>query len=252
MRTNGCSIVTGAGRGIGRTIALRMAEDMSVVLVGKTASSIDAVGDEALGKGANVCRVVGDVRDQATAKRAAMFADSDGPPLHLICNAGVSWSGESHTFDLARWQETFDVNVYAAMHFVQACLPAMLREKRGTIVLMSSMAGLRGYTHIAAYAASKHALVGLAKSLAKEYGKHGIVTVAVCPGFVESDMTARSIKSTAARRNIDEAAARTIIECVNPQRRIIPAEEVAEMVAFVCSGKVPALSGSVIELSGGE
>lgn len=252
MKTKGCCIITGAGRGIGRAIALRMASDMSVVLVGKTTSSIEAVGNEAFGNGGNVCPIVGDVTDPQVAKRAALHAASDGPPMHLICNAGVSWSGETHLFDFARWKETFDVNVNGALHFIQACLPSMLREKRGTIVLMSSMAGIRGYSHIAAYTASKHALVGMAKALAKEYGKHGIVTVAVCPGFVESDMTTRSIKSLARRRNITEEVARTVIERVNPQCRIIPAEEVAEMVAFVCSGKVPSLSGSVIEMSGGE
>ena len=128
----------------------------------------------------------------------------------------------------------------------------MLQARHGVICLISSISGVKGYAYTAAYTASKHALVGLAKSLAQEYGRQGIVIVPICPGFVASEMTTRTIRGVMKRHGLSEEAAEQRVVRANPQRRIIPAEEVAEMVAFVCSGKVPSLSGNPLLLSGGE
>ena len=128
----------------------------------------------------------------------------------------------------------------------------MVKQKSGAICIMSSIAGLKGIKYSAAYSSSKHALIGLAKSLAQEYGKYGIVTVPVCPGFVESDMTTRTIRGLMERNKISEEEARARVAKTNPQKRIIPAEEVAEIISFICSNKAPSLSGNPLILSGGE
>jgi NAD(P)-dependent dehydrogenase (short-subunit alcohol dehydrogenase family) len=116
---------------------------------------------------------------------------------------------------------------------------------------MSSLSGLIGSKLNTAYVASKHALVGLAKALAQDHGKDGIVTVALCPGYVETEMTERSIRKRMEMYGLSREDALAKIVRTNPQQRIIPAEEVAEMVAFICSGKVPSLSGAAIALTGG-
>ncbi|HTM68838.1 MAG TPA: SDR family oxidoreductase [Candidatus Binatia bacterium] len=247
------TIVTGGGRGIGRAVALRMAAEGPVVIVGRTAADLASAAEAIAAAGGDVAVVQGDVRDPGTAAAAVEAARSRGWTVRaLVCNAGIGRSGPTATFPMDLWREIFAVNVEGAMQFVQACLPSMVEQGGGTIVLMASIAGLNGYAYTAAYAASKHALVGLARSLAQEYGKAGIVAVPVCPGFVESEMTERTVRGVMERRGVTEAEARERVARANPQRRILPPEEVAEAVAFVCSGKAPSLGGNPLVLSGGE
>ena len=253
MERTAVTIVTGAGRGIGRAIALRMAKQTTVMVVGRTSEDLLSVRDEIIARGGSANYMAGDVADPETARRTIDFIVGGSSVVrNLVCSAGIAKSGATESFDTDLWKEILDVNVNGSFHFVKACLPHMLQEKRGAICLISSTAGLYGYSHTAAYCASKHALVGMAKSLAVEHGKNGIVSVAICPGFVESEMTTRSIRSLAARRGFTEAEARERIARVNPQRRIMPPEEVAETVAFICSGKASSLSGNPLVLSGGE
>jgi NAD(P)-dependent dehydrogenase (short-subunit alcohol dehydrogenase family) len=249
----GVSIITGGGRGIGRSITLRLARESAVIPVGRNQADLMATCETVIAAGGEAIPSVGDVADPTTAERAVQLAREKGWAIrNLICNAGMGQSGPTHTFDSTTWTRIFDVNVHGSFYFVRACLPAMLDQGKGVIVLMSSTAGVKGYKYIAAYTASKHALVGLARSLAQEYGKRGIVTVPVCPGFVESPMTRKMIQGLAHHRGISVAEAEARIAEVNPQRRILPAEEVAEMVATVCSGVAPSLSGHPLILSGGE
>lgn len=247
------TIVTGGGRGIGRAVSFRMAKEGPVVLVGRTEADLASAAAEIARAGGSAAAVAGDVRDPATAAAAVRAASERGwTAKNLVCNAGIGKSGPTGTFSMDLWREIFAVNVEGAMHFIQACLPPMLEAGGGSICLMSSVAGLKGYAYTAAYCASKHALVGLARSLAQEYGKHGIVVVPVCPGFVEGEMTDRTIRGVMERRGITEEAARERVAKANPQHRILRPEEVAEAVAFACGGAAPALSGSPLTLSGGE
>jgi 3-hydroxybutyrate dehydrogenase len=246
------SIVTGGGRGIGRAIARRLAREGPVVIVGRTRGDLDSIRDQIVAQGGRAEPCEGDVADPATAIRARDAALARGWVVHnLICNAGIGKSGPTATFDPALWRTIFDVNVHGSFHFIQACLPAMIERQAGAIVLMSSVAGVRGLAFDAAYTATKHALVGLARALALEVGKRGIVVVPVCPGFVESEMTRRAIAGLMERHGISEPEAEAKVAATNPQKRIIPAEEVAEAVALVCSGLVPALGGSPLILGGG-
>ncbi|MEY4744601.1 MAG: hypothetical protein RL272_546 [Candidatus Parcubacteria bacterium] len=247
------AIVTGGGRGIGRAISLRMAKEGPVIIVGRTGADLAATAREIEAAGGTAASVAGDVRDPATAAAAVRTALSRGWKVRsLVCNAGIGTSGPTAEFAMDTWRDIFAVNVEGAMHFVQSCLPSMLDAGGGTICLMSSIAGLKGYAYAAAYCASKHALVGLARSLAREYGSRGIAAVPICPGFVEGDMTDRTVRGVMARRGVSEDEARARVAKASPQRRILPPEEVAEAVAFACAGAVPSLSGNPLTLSGGE
>ncbi len=246
------SVITGGGRGIGRAVALRMALETAVIVVGRIEADLLSACAEIAAAGGQAVHVVGDVRDRETAQRAVALARAKGWTVrNLVCNAGIGKSGPFETFDPTLWQEILDVNLNGAFHFCQACLPEMLADG-GTICLMSSIAGLKGYAHDAAYDASKHALVGLARSLAQEFGKRGISVVPICPGFVEGHMTERTVRGVMTRRGMTHEEATARVAHANPQRRIIPEAEIAEAVAFVCSGKVPSLSGNPLVLSGGE
>lgn len=249
----GVSIITGGGRGIGRAITLRLARDSAVIPVGRTEADLEATCEAVRAAGGKAIPCTGDVADPATAERAVRLACDNGWAIrNLVCNAGIGKSGPTHSFEPATWARIFDVNVHGSFFFVRACLPFMLKKGKGVIVLMSSTAGIKGYKYIAAYTASKHALVGFARSLAHEYGKRGIVAAPVCPGFVESPMTRKMIQGLADHQGISAAEAEERIAAVNPQHRIIPAEEVAELVAVVCAGLVPSVSGHPLILSGGE
>ena len=247
------SLVTGGGRGIGRAIAVRLARETPVLVVGRAQAALETVCGAITQVGGTAAFCSGDVSDPATAERAVHLVRERGWVVrNLICNAGIGGGGRTETFDPEKWRTVFAVNVHGSFYFVQACLPGMLEQRRGTICLMSSILGVKGHKYQAAYTASKHALVGLARALAQEYGKRGVVCVPLCPGFVESDMTRRTIHGLVEHQHLSEAEAEKRVADTNPQKRIIPAEEVAEAVALVCAGDVPALSGHPLILSGGE
>lgn len=250
------SIITGGGKGIGRSIALKLAETTHVIVVGRTLDSIESVCEKInSSEYLHSARfILGDVTNQEIAASAVRLAKSSNWEIqNLVISAGIGGGGYSIAeFDEMRWQEVIDVNLNGAFYFIKACLPQMIKNKGGNICLLSSIAGVRGYAYQSAYTASKHAMVGLAKSVALEYGKYGIVAVPICPGFVDTEMTTRTVAGLMKRRGITEKEARECVARVSPQRRIMPPEEVAEMVAFICSGKVPSLNGNPVILSGGE
>ncbi len=247
------TIVTGGGRGIGRAIAERMAADTPVLVIGRTEADLVSLCDIVVKSGGIADYLVGDVSDPATADAAvAQLSNGGMSVLNLVCNPGIGTSGAAHTMDKQAWKDMFAVNVNGAMWFIQACLPAMIERKNGSICVISSIAGVKGFKYQTAYCATKHALVGMARAIALETAKHNIRVVPICPSFVESDMTDRTIAGLVKHRSITPEAARKIVEDTNPQKRIIPASEVADLVALVCAGRIPSLNGQPLMMAGGE
>ena len=245
---NSVTIVTGGGRGIGRTIALRMAEETTVVIVGRTRSDLVTTRAEIALKNAWAGYLIGDVADPAiTAKSGNIFTAFK--VRNLICNAGIGIGGPTETYSTADWKRMFDVNVHGAFYFIQAFLPKMIENGGGTICLISSTAGLSGLKRGMAYSATKHALVGMVKSLSLEHAKHGIRCVAICPNFVEGGMTDRTIKNIAKYHKISEDEARQIIISSTPEKRLISQEEVAEVIATICGGS-PIPKNNVVVING--
>lgn len=247
------TVITGGGRGIGEAIAKRMAQDTAVLIVGRTEATLARVCEEIGAAGGTAFYVVGDISKPETAELCLKKVEEEKLAVaNLVLNAGMGKSGALTTFDRALWREIFAVNVDGAFFFLQTFLPKMVERKAGSVCIISSISGVKGFKYDAAYVASKHALVGLARSVALEYAKHGISCYPICPSFVESEMTDRSIAGVAKHREISLEEARKVIEATSPQKRIIPASEVAEMVAFLSSGKAPALNGHPVMMTGGE
>lgn len=246
------TIITGGGRGIGRALSIAMAKQAAVLVVGRTEADLVKTCALIAGAGGAAAYVVGDVANPLTAMRAMEGVKERGwIPRNIICNAGIGKSTSAIDLPLQQWQQVFDTNTTGAFLFAQAALPYLVEQQAGTICFVASIAGVKGYAYEAAYTASKHAMVGLAKSLAAEYGKHNISVVPICPSFVEGDMTERTIAGVSQRKNISRKEAREIVARTSSQRRIIPEEEVARVAEFICSGNVPSLSGSPIILNGG-
>lgn len=240
MDKNIVSIVTGGGRGIGRAIALRLARETPVMLVGRTASHLRAVCAEIRAAGGIADHLTGDVGRPSTARACVERVHKSGRCVrHLVCNAGIGKGGNTDSFDPALFAEMMRVNVNGAFNFVPPCLPDMLAAQDGTICFIGSVLSVRGHKREAGYAAGKHALAGLSRSLHDEYARKGLRVTAVCPGFVDSEMTQRVIDGLVRHRNISETDARAIVARSNKSNRILSNTEVADMVAAVCTGKHP-------------
>jgi len=251
MPNQSVTIVTGGGRGIGRAIALRMSALTSVIVVGRTESDLQSVCAEIEAGGGQAAYCVGDVSDPATAQATIDLAALKGWTIrNLVCNAGIGKGGALHTIAPAVWDEMFAVNVRGTYLFARACLPPMIEQKGGSIAIISSTVGLKGQKYDAAYSATKFALVGLAQSLAAEVKKHNIVVVPLCPGFVETEMTRRTVAGLVKHRGMSEAEAEALLAKTNLQGRILLPEELAEAVAFCATTTDAKVSGAAMELIG--
>ncbi len=249
MNNTNCAIITGGGRGLGRAIAVRIARERPVIIIGRTESALLETKHSIEATGGTAVIVRGDINDPYTITAClGVLKDRDWNPDILVCNAGIGKSGATHEQSPGTWQAIIDTNLSSVHSWTSALLPSMVAAQNGTICLISSVAGLHGIAYDSAYAASKHALVGLGQSMALEYGKHGIAVQILCPGFIEGEMTERSVAALAKRKDISQTAARQIIAKQSPLRSILQPEEVAGIVAFLCTDAGRQLSGNPIVL----
>jgi NAD(P)-dependent dehydrogenase (short-subunit alcohol dehydrogenase family) len=247
------AVVTGAGRGIGAAIVRRLATDGArVTLLGRgiealrqfAASLPPASAPQAL-----ACDVA-DPAQVAAAFAAARAAH--GPVSILVNNAGQALTAPLVKTDDALWQRMLDVNLTGTFLCTRAALPDMLAAKSGRIVNVASTAGQRGYAYCSAYAASKHGVIGMTRSLALEVAAQGITVNAVCPGYSNTDIVAESVERIVRKTGRSRADAIAEFTRTNPQGRLIEPDEVADMVAWLCSEAAASVHGQSLSLSGGE
>ncbi|WP_396208408.1 SDR family NAD(P)-dependent oxidoreductase [Gemmatimonas sp.] len=241
------AVITGAAGGIGAAIARRLAADgCALTLVGRTAASLHDLAATI----ATECRVVVcDVAD-ADAVRQAFGAL---PPVHvLVNNAGQAESAPVSRTSDALWERMLAVNLSGTFYCTRAVLDGMRQAGWGRVVNIASTAGQRGYAYVAAYAAAKHGVVGFTRSLALEVAAAGITVNAVCPGFTDTDMLARSVANIVEKTGRSEEEARAQLAALNPQRRFVTPDDVAASVAWLCTDGAAAVTGQSISVSGGE
>ncbi|MDR0445978.1 MAG: SDR family oxidoreductase [Oscillospiraceae bacterium] len=233
------ALVTGAARGIGAAVAEALAGQGYFVAINYKTSGAEA---EALAHRLGGVALRADVSSENEAERMLreLEAYTRGRPLEaLVCNAGIALTGLFQ--DTApRWRELFDVNFGGAVSCVNAALPYMLREKRGRIVFISSVWGSVGASCEAIYSASKAALHGLAKSLAKELGPSGITVNCVAPGVIDTAMNAALTPS-----ELDE------LRDITPLSRLGAPRDVAAAAAFLCSDAAGFITGQILGTDGG-
>jgi NAD(P)-dependent dehydrogenase (short-subunit alcohol dehydrogenase family) len=243
------ALVTGGARGIGRAIAERLAAaGARVVVGGRSAPSVEEAARAVGGVPA-----VFDVKDRAAIARAVdALRSTVGPVSILVNNAGVAESAPLARTTDAMWDDAFAVNVTAPFTLARALVPDMIAAGFGRVVNVASNAGLTGYAYTAAYASSKHALVGLTRALALELAKTKVTVNAVCPGWVDTDMTKDALARIARTTGKSEAEARATLEAMSPQRRLMRADEVAHAVLFFCSEEASGITGQALPLDGGQ
>ena len=170
----------------------------------------------------------------------------------LVNNAGRGESAPLKRMDLAFLRKMLDINLASTFLCIQQVVPAMTEAGFGRIINVASTAGLVGYRYVSAYVASKHAVVGLTRALALELAKTGITVNAVCPSYVETDMTKDTLANIVAKTGKTEAEARAELAKANPQGRLIAPEEVASAVCWLAQRSSYSLTGLAVPIAGGE
>jgi NAD(P)-dependent dehydrogenase (short-subunit alcohol dehydrogenase family) len=223
------ALVTGATRGIGRAIALALAEaGAPVALAGRDAERLAAVREEIVGRGGAALALRCDVSDSAAVNAAFAEARAQlGPIDILVNNAGVTASLKFTATDDATWERIMRVNANGPFYCCRAAAPDMIARKFGRIINIASYAALSGIPYSSAYSASKHALLGLTRSLALELGRYGITANAICPGWVETDMLADAVGNIVAATGRAPAEARTSLLELAGQPRMLTPDDVA-------------------------
>jgi len=243
------ALVTGGGRGIGRAIAAELARaGATVTVLGRQRAALD----EAVRAGDAHFADVADVSDQAALSSVVAKAAARQPIDILIANAGVAQSAPFAKSDAALFRRMMDVNFMGVVHSIQTALPSMKGRPYGRIIAVASTAGLKGYAYVSAYAAAKHAVIGLMRSLALELANTPITVNAVCPGFTDTDLVAGSIDNIMKKtgRSRDQAVAE--LSKHNPQGRLVTPKEVADTVLWLCGEGASAITGQMIAVAGGE
>ena len=222
------AIVTGGGTGIGAAIARGLAtEGAKLTLLGRRREPLEEVGCgdfDALVAPADVT-----IREEVE-RAFALAREAQGPITILVNNAGAAAGVPFAKVTDTLWRDLLAVNLDGMFHCCQAALSDLLAADAGRIVTIASMAGLHGFAYAAPYIAAKHGAVGLTRALAAEYAGTKLRVNAVCPGFVDSEMTVRSIANIARKTGRSAEEARAELARLNPSGRLIAAEEVAAVV----------------------
>jgi len=240
-------LITGAGSGIGEACALRLAaRGFKLVLMGRRREALERVA-----QGTDALVLAGDAADSSqwpgfVRQIEGRFGGLDS----LICCAGGHGLGNAVQTSDAAWEAALRSNLHTAFHSAAACLP-LLVERRGSIVLLGSIASLAAGPEVCGYTTAKHALVGLNRSLARDFGPQGVRVNCVCPGWVRTPMADEEMQPLMDRHEEDLDAAYRRVTADVPLRRPAQADEIAALCQFLISDEASIITGAVIAADGG-
>lgn len=242
------AIVTGAGTGIGAATIRRIAaEGGNVILTGRRLEPIEKVAESCGGTA-----LAGDAASAEHMEALVELARCRFGGLDvMVCNAGGFGFGTLTGISDADWSAAVQANLNTAMVSARAAMPA-LKERRGNILMMASIAALAAGPEACGYVTMKHGLLGLTRSIARDYGRHGVRCNAVCPGWVRTEMADAEMAELVERRSLETVEeAYSLVTRDVPLGRAATGEEVAAAVAFLCSAEAAMITGAVLTVDGG-
>lgn len=242
------ALVTGGGTGIGAAIARGLADaGARVTITGRRAAPLEEV---AAGNGRIRWRQM-DVTDEAAVAREMAAAEAEDPIDILVANAGVAETAPLVKLPTELWHRAFRTNVDGVMFTMRQAIGGMAARGWGRIVVIASVSGLQGFRYGSAYAASKHAVLGLMKCAAEEVMTRGVTVNALCPGFVATPIVERSVENIAGKTGQSAGEARAALAAMNPFGRLIEPGEVAAAALWLCGPGSGAVTGQAIPITGG-
>jgi 3-hydroxybutyrate dehydrogenase len=252
---NRIALITGGGRGIGRAIALAFArEGAQVVVAARTLEQVEKVAREIADQFSTpalplLCDV-SDVSSVENVFNSVVKSLGRGPNI-LVNNAGIAESAPFIKTDDDHWRRHIEINLSGTFYCTRAALPQMIASGWGRIINIASIAGKTGAPYIAAYSASKHGVLGLTRSAALEVATKGITVNAICPGYVDTDMTTHGIENIIKKTGLSADQAMESLKKMSPQNRIIDPEEVAAVALLLASDEGRGINGQAINVDGG-
>ena len=237
-------LVTGGGSGAGADLALGFAKaGAEVVICGRRLDALAKIAAQHSGIRALEC----DVTDEASVQR--LFAQAGALDI-VIANAGQADSAPFHKTSLDQWNAMLSVNLTGVFLTFREGLRQMTGW--GRLVAVCSTAGVKGYAKVAPYAAAKHGVMGLVRSLALEVAKGPVTVNAICPGFLDTEMTDQSIRIISEKTGRSTAQAKAALEGLNPQGRLFAPSEVTAAALYLCGEGAQGVNGQSIVIAGGE
>jgi 3-hydroxybutyrate dehydrogenase len=242
------ALITGGGTGIGAAAAKHLsAAGAKLSLLGRRIEPLQAVG-EGLGAATIACDVTDPKRVHVAFDEARA---ANGPIDLLIVNAGIAESAPFHKMTRESWDRIVATNLTAAFDCTRAAIGDLLKSDNGRLVFVASLASLRGVPYAAHYAASKHGLLGLMRSLAAEYAKTDLTVNAVCPGYVDTPMTDQSVARVSEITGRSEANSRAVITNMNASGRLVDPQAIGNVIAMLCLPLSRDINGAAITIDGG-
>jgi 3-hydroxybutyrate dehydrogenase len=252
---NKIALITGGGRGIGRAIALAFArEGAHVAVAARTFEQVQQVAQEIASQfPTNAIAVACDVSNVRSVEGIflAVVGNFGRGPDILVNNAGIAESATLTKTDDDLWQRHLAINLSGTFYCTRAALPQMIEQGWGRIINVASIAGKTGAPYIAAYSASKHGVLGLTRSAALEVAAKGITVNAICPGYVDTDMTTRGIENITKRTSLSADQAMETLKKMSPQNRLVEPQEVAALALLLASEDGRGINGQAINVDGG-
>lgn len=236
------AVVTGAGRGIGKAIAESLAAGgATVICVSKSAASCGQVAEAIISRGGKARALAVDVADgEAVAKASADLVEEFGTIDILVNNAGITKDGMMLRMSSEDWNSVLQTNLSSCFYWIKGLGRPMARKRWGRIVNITSVIGLMGNAGQVNYSAAKAGIIGLTKSVAKEFASRSVTCNAVAPGFIQTDMTA----------DLDEEVTKQILAQI-PLKKFGKPEDISHIVEFLCSEKASFITGQVFTVDGG-
>ena len=242
--------ITGAGSGVGRAIAQRFARDgYAVAAAGRSLDRLASLRDELRAGGTQCVALSCDVADKTSIVQAVRDAERElGPIDVLVNNAGIAESERFVAMDDELWERTLAVNLTGPYHCMRAIVPGMLERRYGRVINIASTAARVGYAYTSAYVASKHGMLGLTRAVAAETQGTGVTVNAICPGWIDTEMTTRAVARIVEKTGRPPEEARRALEKMNPSGRLLRPDEVAAVAAYLASPEAAHVNGQDLDV----